>query len=160
MEFEVDFQHVNKFSIFGYRLPRYSITMFFRYSSFSHKPGAILFPLQTQKGLKLKTLSFSPEDSLPSHPLVVILKIAQLGAGFVRMWLRWQPPILFRFPLPPQSAERGRSCADALVTNFYQINTAAQIYCNFRLEIRWGVEPLVAKTSSKTGVHSFGLLRA
>ena len=131
------------------------------YFSFSQKPGAILFSCYRHKRLEVKEhYLFLQKVLFPPFLIVVILKIAQLGAGFVRMWLRWQPPILFRFPLPPQSAERGRSCADALDTNFYQINTAAQIYCNFPLEIRLGVKHLVAKTSSKTGFHSFDQLSA
>ena len=63
--------------------------------------------------------------------------------------LRWQPPILFRFPLSPQSADWGRSCAGAIITNFYQINIAAQISSKFRVKVQPQVLQIVAKGTGR-----------
>ena len=69
--------------------------------------------------------------------------------GFVMVGLRWQPLILFRSPLSPQSADWGRSCAGAITTNFYQINIAAQISRKFGVEVHSGVWPVVARESGQ-----------
>ena len=84
-------------------------------------------------------LSYSPISDMPNCSV----------RGCVTGGLRWQPLILFRFPLSPQSADWGRSCAGAITTNFYQINIAAQIFSKFGVEVHHWVGPVVARNSGR-----------